>query len=131
MSRWIACLMILCSGTVYGAVKQIPIRSGLVLNPGEAYTAQVESAKEVEIGWTTPAQAKPCATDCIKMTLVSDLHPVSFTAKTGARGKYMPTNGKLVVEYKNISQQAVTIDVFRIERTCEAEACKLFDGSKK
>ncbi len=130
MFRSILCLMILCASTAYGAVKQVPIRSGVVLKPGEAYTAQVESAKEVEIGWTA-AQAKPCATDCIQMTVVRDMHTVAFNAASGAQGKYMPTNGKLVVEYKNISQQAVTIDVFRIEGTCEAEACKLFDGSKK
>ncbi len=43
--------MILCAGSAYGAVKQIPIRSGVVLKPGEAYTAKVESAKPVEIGW--------------------------------------------------------------------------------
>ena len=52
MFRSILCLTILCTGTVYGAVKQIPIRSGVVLKPGETYTAQVESAKVVEIGWT-------------------------------------------------------------------------------
>lgn len=130
MFRSILCLMILCTGTVHGAVKHIPIRSGVVLKPGEAYTAKVESAKQVEIGWTA-VQAQPCTMDCIKMTLVSDIHPVSFTAARSAVGKYMPTDGKLIVEYKNVSQQPVTIDVYRIERTCDAEACKLFDDSKK
>jgi hypothetical protein len=130
MFRPILCLMILCTGTAYGAVKHVPIRSGVVLKPGEAYTAQVESAKQVEIGWTA-VQAQPCTMDCIKMTLVSDIHPVSFTASRSAVGKYMPTDGKLIVEYKNVSQQPVTIDVYRIERTCDAEACKLFEDSKK
>jgi hypothetical protein len=129
MLRWITCLIILCSGTVYGAVKQIPIRSGVVLQPGQAYTAQVESTKPVEIGFAA-VQANPCTMDCIQITLVRD-HPVSFSAARGARGNYTPTNGRLVVEYKNISQQSVTIDVFRIERSCEAEACKLFDSNKK
>lgn len=130
MLRSITCLMILCTGTVYGAVKQVPIRSGVTLKPGEAYTAQVESTKVVEIGWKA-VQAKPCTMECIKMTLVSEVHPVSFTAARSAVGKYMPTDGKLVVEYKNVSQQPVTIDVYRVERTCEAEACKLFDPDKK
>ena len=121
--------MILCTGTAYGAVKHIPIRSGVVLKPGEAYTARVDSDKQVEIGWIA-TQATPCTMDCIQMTLVKD-HPLVFSAARSAVGRYMPTNGKLVVEYKNISQQPVTIDVYRVERTCEAEACKLFDGSKK
>ena len=69
MRHMIFCLLMLCTGTAYGAVKRVPIRSGVVLKPGEAYTAQVESAKPVEIGWTA-VQAKPCTMDCIQMTLV-------------------------------------------------------------
>ena len=130
MIRSILCLIIVGAGTAYGAVKQIPIRSGVVLKPGEAYTAQVESAKPVEIGWA-PVQAQPCTMECIQMTLENDHSPPPFSAARGARGNYTPTDGRVVVEYKNVSQQAVTIDVFRIERTCEAEGCKLFDGSKK
>jgi hypothetical protein len=125
----ILCLMIVCTGSLFGAVKQIPIRSGIVLKPGEAYTARVESDKKVEIGWTA-TQAKPCTMDCIQMTLVND-HPLVFASARSAQGSYTPTNGKVVVEYKNVSQQQVTIDVYRIERTCDAEACKLFDQSKK
>jgi hypothetical protein len=130
MFRSIFCLMILCTGTVYGAVKQIPIRSDVALKPGEAYTARVESAKPVEIGWTA-VQAKPCTMDCIRMTLMSDTNPLPFASARGAQGKYTPTNGKIIVEYRNVSQQPVTIDVYRLERICDSEACKLFDPSKK
>jgi hypothetical protein len=121
--------MITCTGVAFAAVKHVPIRSGVVLKPGETYTATVESAKPVEIAWTA-VQATPCTMECIQMTLMND-HPVSFTAARGAQGNYTPTNGKLVVEYKNISQQSVTIDVYRLERTCDAEACRIFDQSKK
>ena len=131
MLRSILCLTILCTGSVYGAVKHVPIRSGVVLKPGEAYTAQVESAKPVEIEWT-PVQPKKCTMDCVQMTPMSGtLRRPSFSAATGATGKYTPTDGKLVVEFKNVSQGPVTIDVFLVERTCDAEACRLFDSSKK
>jgi hypothetical protein len=122
--------MIVCTGTVYGAVKHVPIRSGVVLKPGEAYTAQVESAKLVEIGWTA-VQAKRCTMDCMQMTLMSGTYHQPFAAPLGAEGKYTPTDGKIVVEYKNVSQEPVTIDVFRVERSCDAEACKLFSSSQK
>jgi hypothetical protein len=111
MLRSMLCLTILCTGTVYGAVKHVPIRSGVVLNPGEAYTAQVESAKLVEIEWTL-VQPKKCTMDCVEMTPMSGtLRRPSFSAATGAIGKYTPTDGKLAVEFKNISQEPVTIDV--------------------
>jgi hypothetical protein len=130
MFRSILCLTILCTGSVYGAVKHVPIRSGVVLKPGESYTATVESTKPVEIGWTA-VQAKPCTTDCVQMTLIGATHAPPFAAAREARGNYTPTDGKVVVEYKNVSQAPVTIDVYRLERTCEAEACRLFDASKK
>ncbi|MGC1423667.1 MAG: hypothetical protein WA815_15035, partial [Terracidiphilus sp.] len=58
-------------------------------------------------------------------------HAPPFSAAMGAQGNYTPTDGKVVVEYKNVSQEPVTIDVFLVERTCDAEACRLFDNSKK
>ncbi len=130
MRRSILCLTIICTGTVYGAVKHVPIRSGVVLKPGEAYTAQVESVKPVEIGWTA-VQAKRCTMDCVQMTLMSGTYHQPFSAAMGAEGNYTPTDGKVVVEYKNVSQEPVTIDVFRVVRTCDAEGCQLFDSSKK
>jgi hypothetical protein len=69
--------------------------------------------------------------DCVQMTLMSGNWHSPLTAAMGAAGKFTPTDGKIVVEYKNVSQQPVTIDVYRIERICDAEACKLFDQSKK
>jgi hypothetical protein len=128
--RSILCLTILCTGTAYGAVKHIPIKSGVALKPGESYTAQVDSAKPVEIEWE-PVQPKKCAMDCVQMTVMSGTSRQSFLAAMGARGMYTPTDGKLVVEFKNVSQAPVTIDVFRVERTCDADACRLFDNSKK
>jgi len=122
--------MIVCTGTVYAAVKHIPVRSGVVLKPGVAYTAEVESTKPVEIGWTA-VQAKRCTMDCVQMTLMSGNWHQPFAAALGAEGNYTPTDGKVVVEYKNVSQEPVTIDVFRVERTCDAEACKLFSSSEK
>jgi hypothetical protein len=130
MLRWTACLMIVCTGTVYGAVKHVPIRSGVVLKPGEAYTAQIESAKPVEIGWTA-IQAKRCTMDCVQMTLMSGTYHQPFAAAMGAEGNYTPADGKIVVQYKNLSQEPVTINVFRVERSCDAEACRLFDSSQK
>jgi hypothetical protein len=130
MFRWTACLIIVCTGTVHGAVKHVPIRSGVVLKPGEAYTAEVKSAKPVEIGWTA-VQAKRCTMDCVQMTLMSGTYHQPFAAALGAQGNYTPTDGKIVVQYKNLSQEPVAIDVFQLERSCDAEACRLFDSSQK
>ncbi len=49
----------------------------------------------------------------------------------GASRKYTPASGKISVEYKNVSSEPVTIDVYRVQRTCEAEACKFLDEDQK
>lgn len=126
----ISFLLILGVGVANATVRHVPIKSGVVLKPGEAYTAQLASTTPVEIAWTA-VQARPCSMDCIRMTLVSNPNPLPFAAARGAVGNYTPTNGKIAVEYKNVSQQPVTLDVYRIVRICDAEACKLFDNAKK
>lgn len=130
MFRKIIGLLIVCGGLAHATVRHVPIKSGVVLKPGEAYTAQIDSTTSVEIAWTA-VQAKPCTMDCIRMTLVSNPNPLPFSAARGAEGNYTPTNGKIVVEYKNVSEQPVTIDVYRIVRICDAQACRLFDSSNK
>ena len=111
--------MIACAGTLYGAVKHIPVRSGVVLKPDAAYTAQVESTKPVEIGLDGRSSATLHhglrADD-------SDERNLAPTVRGGAgsRRELHPTDGKVVVEFKNVSQEPVTIDVIRVERNVRA-----------
>ena len=41
----------LFAGVSYGEVVHIPIKSGVVLKPGQSYTDTVDVAKPSEIGW--------------------------------------------------------------------------------
>jgi hypothetical protein len=56
---------------------------------------------------------------------------MAFAAAMGASKRYTPSSGKIAIEYKNVSSEAVTIDIFRIRRTCDAEACKFLDNVAK
>jgi hypothetical protein len=128
--RSIPFLLLVLVAAAPAAVRHIPIKSGVVLNPGETYTAQIDASAPVEIAWTVN-QAKPCTTNCIQATeLTRDTH-FGFATALGGSKEYPPVSGKIAVEYKNISQQPVTIDVYRIQRTCEAEACRFFDSTRK
>jgi len=128
--RLIPVLLIALVTAAHAAVRHIPIKSGVVLNPGETYIAQIDSSAPAEIAWTVN-QAKPCASNCIEATeLTRDTH-FGFATAIGGSKEYPPVSGKIAVQYKNISQQPVTFDVYRIERICDAEACKFFDNTKK
>jgi hypothetical protein len=116
-------LAILSAGTAQAAVTHIPIKSKLVLGPGEAYTVTIEATEPTEIGWQA-VQAKRCTTNCVQATDVTGGINYSIATPLGASMKYKPASGKISIEYKNVSGEPVTVDVFRIERTCEAEACK-------
>jgi hypothetical protein len=128
--RWVPFLLIICVGAVHGAVKHLPIKSSIVLKPGEAYTVHIETAKPVEIGWRT-VQVKPCTTNCIQATELSGSSHFSFATSLGGSYVYEPTSGRISVEYKNVSQESVAIDIFRIHRICGAEACQFLDSSQK
>ena len=123
-------LLILGVGMAHATVRHVPIKSGVVLKPGEVYRAQVETAKPVEIGWSA-VQKKPCTMNCVEATQVGGNSHFAFATALGGSKSYDPTDGKVVIEYKNVSREPVTIDVFRLVRICDAESCKFVDETKK
>jgi hypothetical protein len=123
-------VLILLAGTAQGAVMHVPIKSSLKLKPDEAYTITIEATEPIEIGWRA-VQAKRCITSCVQATDVSGGINYTIATSMGASRKYTPAAGKILVEYKNVSGEPVTIDVYRVQRTCEAEACQFLDERQK
>ena len=115
---------------MHAAVVHAPIKSGIVLNPGQSYTATIAATKPTEIGWQA-TQAEPCTTNCIEATDITNPRGTGFATSLGGAKVYIPAAGKVSVEYKNISNQPVTINVYRVNRTCDAEACKYFPSDAK
>jgi len=112
------------------AVEHVPIKSNVTLRPGEAQTITVDATQPTEIGWQA-VQAKPCTTDCVQATDVTGGVNYTIATRLGASMKYRPAAGRITVEYKNVSGEPVTIDIYRVRRTCEAEACRFIDESQK
>jgi len=130
MSRPLLLFFIFWGGVSHAAVTHIPIKSGVVLKPGEAQTITLQANEPVEIGWLA-VQAQRCTTNCVEATdLTSGIH-YSIATPLGASMKYKPASGKISVEYKNVSRQSVIINIYRIKRTCEAEACKFLAPDQK
>jgi hypothetical protein len=129
MRRSILLSLIVWAVIAYGAVVHVAIKSGVVLKPNQTYSIAIEAAEPMEIGWKA-VQSPPCTTDCVQAT---DVTGGNYTIATslGATRKYTPASGKISVEFKNVSSQPVTIDVYRVQRTCDAEACKFLDEGQK
>ena len=117
-------------------VERLPIKSTLVLKPAETYRVELDAIEPVEIGWTV--QGKACATNCIQADKVNwrylpaggQIH-YTIAASVGASKKYHPVSGKITAEYKNISDDRVTLDIYRIKRVCDSEACKFVAEGQK
>lgn len=108
----------------------VPIKSSLVLKSDETYTIALAATEPAEIGWQA-VQAKRCATNCIQATDVTGGIKYTIATPLGASTNYTPVSGKISVQYKNVSGEPVTINVYRVQRTCEAEACKFLDEGQK
>lgn len=130
MRTCVCAVLLLWAGVVHAAVDRIPIKSNLALKPGEAYTITVETTEPTEIGWRTLG-TKPCATNCVQATDLTGGVNYTIATPLGASMKYTPTAGKISIEYKNVSGEPVSIDIYRVRRTCEAEACRFLDQSQK
>jgi hypothetical protein len=122
--------IVLWAGVADAAVVHQPIKSAVELMPNQAVTVTVEAAEPVEIGWQT-LQAKRCTTNCVQATDVTGGINYTIATPLGASMKYKPVSGKITVEYKNVSTEPVTIDIYSVKRTCEAEACKFFNYGNK
>src|SRR5215831_9210822 len=130
MRRSILPIVIFWSGVAHAAVVHTPIKSAVPLMPNQAVTVTIEAAEPVEIGWLT-LQAKRCTTNCVQATDVTGGINYTIATALGASMKYKPVSGKITVEYKNVSSEPVTIDIYRVKRTCDAEACKFFKYGDK
>jgi len=120
----------LWAGTAQAAVVHEPLKSNLTLKPGEAYTLTIDATEVAEIGWRA-VQAKECTTNCVETTELTAAIHTSMATKLGASRKYTPLAGRISIAYKNVSTDPVTIDVYRVKRTCDAEACKFLDMNDK
>lgn len=130
MRAFILAALVFLTGVSHGEVTHVPIRTGVVLTPNQAYTITIQASAPAEIGWQT-VQAKHCSTNCVQATdLTGPMHGTLAT-NLGASREYIPAAGKISVEYKNLSSEPVTIDIFRVHRTCDAEACKFLDKDAK
>jgi hypothetical protein len=123
------------AATAHATVERLPIKSSLTLKPTETYLVALDTTEPVEIGWTV--QGKACATNCIQADEVWRDLPAggriryTFAASVGASKIYQPVSGKITIEYKNISNDPVTFDIYRLKRICDSEACKFFVGGQK
>jgi hypothetical protein len=111
-------------------VVHVPIKSNVALKPNESSTVTIDATEPVEIGWRN-VQAKPCAAKCVQATDITGGINYNIAVPLGASMKYKPVGGKITIEYRNISSEPVTIDIYKVQRTCEAEACRFLDDHQK
>ena len=130
MHKSVVLAWLFLAGASYAAVNHVPVKSGLALAPGQSYTVRISADKPQEIGWTA-VQAKPCTTNCVEATDLNGQIHYSVATALGASKIYTPNAGSIGIEYKNVSSEPVTIDIYRIERTCEAEACRFLNSDDK
>ena len=93
-----AIVWLLMGGTAHATVVHVPLKSGVALNPGEAYTVSVEAEEPTEIGWKA-VQAKPCTANCVQATQLMAGVTYSIATPLGAAKKYKPESGKIAIEY--------------------------------
>jgi hypothetical protein len=132
MRRSISIIVLLALWTSVGraAVVHVPVKANVVLQPGEAYTVTVAATAPEEIGWAM-LQRKPCTMPCVQAVDITGGVNYTIALPLGGSMKYTPVAGQIKIEYKNMSAEPVTITVYRVHRSCDAEACAFLDEHQK
>ena len=121
---------ILAANHAQAALQKQPIKSHVELKPGQKELITVPSHEAMEIGWDT-TQARKCTMHCVEATDKSGGYEHRIATDLGASMKYQPVDGRIIIEYKNKADHPVTIDVYRLKRTCDAEACTFVSDDQK
>lgn len=130
MRTFILTGFVLFAGVSYAAIVETPLKSGIVLKPGQTYTLTTPSTAPIEIGWSA-VQGKTCTVICVQATDLNHTTDTPIGASIGASKIYNPVGGNISIEYKNISTDPVTINIYSVHRTCEAESCRFIDKNAK
>lgn len=128
--RLLLIVTLLWSTSVHAEVKNIPIRSGVHLQPGQSDTVTIISSVPLEIGWSA-IQKNPCTISCVEAVDLTSRVKHTFATSMGATQKYTPAKGEIKIKYRNVSKELVTINIFKLKRVCEAESCIYFDPSQE
>ena len=121
---------ILIANNAQAALQKQPIKSHIELKPGQKELITVASNEAMEIGWDT-IQAHKCTMHCVEATDKSGGYEYTIATDLGASMKYQPVDGRIIIEYKNKADHPVTIDVYTLKRTCDAEACTFVNDDQK
>ena len=99
------------------------IHNNILIEPNKPFITTIQSIDNIRIGWETITL--DCKTNCIEARNISDrkITPI-IGAQFGATLEYKPVNGKVIIEYKNISDKPVAINVFTEHAICDSMACQ-------
>lgn len=132
MNKFTIILLLLFSGfsmSEAGIHKEI-IHPGIELKPGESKLFTFEASEDIQIGWDA-VQEQKCTTHCVRAINKSGGVETSLATDLGASLKYQPVDGQVIIEYKNEADHPVTINVVKVEMTCEAESCAFAGGEEE
>jgi len=130
MLKLIFISFILVANSAQAALQKQSIKSHIELKPGQKELITVASNEAMEIGWDT-IQAHKCTMHCVEATDKSGGYEYTIATDLGASMKYQPVDGRIIIEYRNKAGHPVTIDVYKLKRTCDAEACTFVNDDEK
>jgi hypothetical protein len=118
------------AASAQASVTNIPIQSGIELKPGETKLVTLDSIQKLEVGWSA-VQEQKCTMHCVEATDKSGGYEYKIATDRGASTLYTPVGGKISIEYKNVAEHPVTIDVYKVKRVCDAESCVFLKDEDK
>ena len=121
-------LFLMWASSTEAAKKKTPYKDGIRIGPGESQTVTIASDVPMEIGWKAVQEPK-CTMNCVEAVDKTGDNELAVATDLGAYFKYHPRGGKITVEYRNKADHPVVINVYTIQRSCDAEACSYLNGN--
>ena len=110
------------SFSAHATYEEVEIESGIRIPPKKSYRLELQSSKKLGVRWEV-TDMNNCSKDCISVSQVNSSWKMKATSQYGVGYEYNPKDEKIILEYENISDHQVVINILKYKYICDSEAC--------
>lgn len=99
-------------------------RKDISIASGKTHPFEIQSQDPVTVKWQNK-QEPECQDNCVEARQIGNPIDLVVSGQYGAAYDFQPIDGAIRLEFKNISQQPVVIDIYSEKEVCDAEACEI------
>ena len=108
--------------STYAAYEESLLKEAITIKPKDRYVFKIPTTTKINIRWTLNDDGN-CKSDCISAVQLNTENTFAATSQYGFGTHYSPIGGLVEIEYKNIANHPVKINILTYKYICDSFGC--------